>query len=162
MEEFTKMLKQEMELLDDLEDRKGQELRKDLGIGKMSGADLLKYKLDFLVSNMGQKNLNCFERSDYFKELLTNCTNENDRQFFTPTTITCITADSKVKIFWVFTDNKDKSKIIYDISNDGVISKTSQEMVRKQFLSGMRTLSKSREDELKNILLGNELFNTRI
>ena len=156
MEEFTEMLKEEMSLLDDRESQKGQELRKELGIDGLDEKELLKYKIDFIVKHMGYGNLYCLERNDYFRELLISCIDKESAQCFTPTTITCITSDSKPRIFWVFTDNDDKTKIIYSIYEDGDISKISQEDVKQQFANGMRTLSKSRENELKEILLGDD------
>lgn len=157
MEEFTEKLKEEMSLLDDRKSQKGQELRKELGIDGLDEKGLAKYKIDFIAKHMGQSNLYCFERNDYFRELLTCCIDKKGVQYITPTTITCITDDSKPRIFWVFTDNEDKSKIIYSISDKGDISQVFEEDVKQQFLNGMRTLSKSKEGELKEILLGNEL-----
>ena len=157
MEEFTEMLKEEMSLLDDRESKRGQELRRELEIDALDEKGLLKYKIDFIAKHMGQSNLYCFERNDYFRELLTCCIDKKDAKYITPTTITCITDNSKPMIFWVFTDNEDKSKIIYSISDKGDISQVFQEDVRQQFSNGMRTLSKSREGEIKEILLGNEV-----
>ena len=35
---------------------------------------------------MGQSNLYCFERNDYFRELLTCCIDKKDAKYITPTT----------------------------------------------------------------------------
>ena len=58
MEDFTKMLKEEMSLLDDKESKKGKDLRSDLGIEGLEGKELLKYKIDFLSKHMGHGDLN--------------------------------------------------------------------------------------------------------
>lgn len=47
MEDFTEMLKQEMDSLDDVSSEQGQTLRKELGIEGLDGKELLKYKIDF-------------------------------------------------------------------------------------------------------------------
>ena len=60
-----------------------------------------------------------------------------------------------MKILCVLTDKEDSSKVIYSISDNKDIVQASQDSIREQFKDGMRTLSKSREEELKKILLGN-------
>ena len=152
MEEFEKTLKNELNLLNDINDPKSQELREELGIGQMQEKELLKYKIDFLVKNMGQKNLYCLERKDYFKELLTFCLNKDCAKYITLTIFTCITGDSKIKIYWIFKDNNDNSKFIYEISENGEMFETNRESIMENISNGLRTLSKSRENELKSIL----------
>lgn len=154
MEDFTKMLKEEMSLLDDKDSDKGQELRKELGIDGLEGKELLKYKIDFLAKHMGHSDLHCMEKSDYFQELIKGCIDMKEAQeLFNLAKITCIGNDSSMKIFCVLTDKEDGSKIIYSISDDDILQVT-QDDVRKQFESGMNTLSKSRESELKEVLFG--------
>lgn len=155
MEDFTKMLKEEMSLLDDKESKKGKDLRNDLGIEGLEGKELLKYKIDFLSKHMGHGDLHCIEKSDYFQELIKNCIDMKEAQeLFNLAKVTCIENDSSMRILCVLTDKEDGSKIIYSIADEGDISKVSQEEVRQQFESGMRTLSKSRETELKEVLFG--------
>ena len=57
-------------------------------------------------------------------------------------------------ILCVLTDKEDGSKILYSISDEGEIIEVTQDDVRKQFEYGMRTLSKSKETELKEVLFG--------
>ena len=155
MEDFTKMLKEEMSLLDDKESDKGQELRKELGIEGLEGKELLKYKIDFLAKHMGHSDLHCMEKSDYFQELIKGCIDRKEAQeFFNLAKVTCIANDSSMTILCVLTDKEDGSKIIYSISDEGEITQVTQDDVKKQFESGMRTLSKSREKELKGVLFG--------
>ena len=155
MEDFTKMLKEEMSLLDDKESDKGQELRKELGIEGLEGKELLKYKIDFLAKHMGHSDLHCMEKSDYFQELIKCCIDMKEAQeLFNLAKVTCITNDSSMTILCVLTDKEDGSKIIYSISDEGEITQVTQDYVRKQFESGMRTLSKSREEDLKEVLFG--------
>lgn len=153
MEEFTKMLKEEMSLLDDKDSEKGQELRRELGIEGLEGKELLKYKIDFLAKHMGHSNLYCMEKSDYFQELIKGCIDMKEAQeSFDFAKITCIGNDSSMNIFCVITDKEDGSKIIYCISDGSEIVQVMQDDVKKQFESGMKTLSNSREEELKEIL----------
>ena len=56
MDDYIKLLKNEMKLLEDKD--KGQELRQDLKIGNLDKKELLKYEIDFLAKNLGHKNLN--------------------------------------------------------------------------------------------------------
>lgn len=155
MEDFTKMLKEEMSLLDDKESDKGQELRKELGIEGLEGKELLKYKIDFLAKHMGHSDLHCMEKSDYFQELIKCCIDMKEAQeLFNLAKVTCIANDSSMTILCVLTDKEDGSKIIYSISDEGEIIQVTQDDVKKQFESGMRTLSKSREEELKEVLFG--------
>ena len=58
MDEFTKMLQEEMSYLDDIESQKGKELRKDLGIEQLQGSFgyllmMMKIKLYILFLMMG-------------------------------------------------------------------------------------------------------------
>lgn len=153
MEELTEMLKEEMSLLDNKDSEKGQELRRELGIEGLEGKELLKYKIDFLARHMGHSDLHCMEKSDYFQELIKGCFDINETQeLFNLAKITCIGNDSSMNIFYVLTDKEDGSKIIYLISADDDILQVTQDDVKKQFESGMKTLSKSREEELKEIL----------
>lgn len=155
MEDFTKMLKEEMSLLDDKDSEKGKELRSDLGIEGLEGKELLKYKIDFLAKNMGHSELHCIEKSDYFQELIKSCIDMKEAQiFFDLAKITCIEEDTNMKILCVLTDKIDGSKIIYSISDGEDIVQVSQEDVRQQFAYGMRTLSRSRATELKEVLFG--------
>ncbi len=155
MEDFTKMLKEEMSLLDDKENDKGKELRKELGIDGLEGKELFKYKIDFLAKHMGHSDLHCMEKSDYFQELIKGCIDMKEAQeFFNFAKVTCIANDSSMTILCVLTDKEDGSKIIYSISDEGEITQVTQDDVKKQFGSGMRTLSKSREKELKGVLFG--------
>lgn len=104
---------------------------------------------------MGHGDLHCIEKSDYFQELIKNCIDMKEAQeLFNLAKVTCIENDSSMRILCVLTDKEDSSKIIYSIADEGDISKVSQEEVRQQFESGMRTLSKSRETELKEVLFG--------
>ena len=77
-----------------------------------------------------------------------------EQELFNLAKVTCIENDSSMRILCVLTDKEDGSKIIYSIADEGGISKVSQEEVRQQFESGMRTFSKSRETELKDVLFG--------
>ena len=155
MEDFTKMLKEEMSLLDDKESDKGQELRKELGIEILEGKELLKYKIDFLSKHMGHSDLHCMEKSDYFQELIKGCIDMKEAQeLFDFVKVTCIANDSCMTILCVLTDKEDDSKIIYSISDEGEITQVTQDDVKKQFKFGMRTLSKSREEALKEVLFG--------
>lgn len=155
MEDFTKMLKEEMSLLDDKDSEKGQELRRELGIEGLEGKELLKYKIDFLAKHMGHSDLHCMEKSDYFQELIKRCIDMKEAQeLFALAKVTCIANDSSMTILCVLTDKEDGSKIIYSISDEGEITQVTQDDVKKQFESGMRTLSKSREEELKEVLFG--------
>lgn len=47
MDDYIKLLKNEMKLLEDKD--KGQELRQDLKIGNLDKKELLKYEIDFLL-----------------------------------------------------------------------------------------------------------------
>ena len=155
MEDFTKMLKEEMSLLDDKESDKGKELRKELGIDGLEGKELFKYKIDFLSKHMGHSDLHCMEKSDYFQELIKGCIDMKEAQdFFNFAKVTCIANDSSMTILCVLTDKEHGSKIIYSISDEGETTQITQDDVKKQFESGMKTLSKSREEELKEVLLG--------
>ncbi len=155
MEDFTEKLKEEMSLLDDKESDKGQKLRKELGIEELEGKELLKYKIDFLAKHMGHSDLHCMEKSDYFQELIKGCIDlKKAQELFDLAKITCIGNDSSMTILCVLTDKEDGSKIIYSISDEGEITQVTQDDVKKQFESGMRTLSKSREEELKEVLFG--------
>ena len=155
MEDFTKMLKEEMDLLDDKESEKGQELRRNLGIEGLEGKELLKYKINFLAKHMGHRDLHCIEKSDYFQELINGCIDmKKAQELFDIAKVTCIANDSSMKMLCVLTDKEDGSKIIYSISDEGEIIEVTQDDVRKQFESGMRTLSKSKETELKEVLFG--------
>lgn len=154
MDDYIKLLKNEMNLLDDK--NKGQELRKDLKIENLNKKELLKYKIDFLAQHIGHNNLNCMEKSDYFQELIKNCIDMKETQnLFDLSKITCVEKNSNMKILCVLTDKEDSSKVIYSISDNKDIVQASQDSIREQFKDGMRTLSKSREEEFKKILLGN-------
>lgn len=155
MEEILKMIEHEMSLLDDIESIEGQELRKGLGIGNLQGKGLLRFKFDYLIKHLRYCDLNCIEKSDYFYEILQRCINNiQSAVLLNLSRITCVESDSSMRIFWVFTDNENGTKIIYSFKDDEEIRPISQEEIRQQFDSGMRTLSKSREEELKTILLG--------
>ena len=154
MDDYIKLLKNEMNLLDDK--NKGQELRKDLKIENLNKKELLKYKIDFLEKHLGHNNLNYKKKSDYFQELIKNCIDMKETQnLFDLSKITCVEKNSNMKILCVLTDKEDSSKVIYSISDNKDIVQASQDSIREQFKDGMRTLSKSREEELKKILLGN-------
>lgn len=155
MEDFIKMIKEEMNLLDDKNSIEGQELRKELGIEGLEGKELLKYKLDFLAKNLLRSNLHCMEKSDYYQELIKGSINIKEAQeLFDLTKITCVEKDSSMKILWVITDREDGSKIIYSVSDEEEIIQVTQDDIKKQFECGMRILSKSRETELKEVLFG--------
>lgn len=152
MDDYIELLKKEMNLLDDKDN--GQELRQSLKVENLDKKELLKYKIDFLAKHLGHKNLNCMEKWDYFQELIKNCIDMKEtRSLFELAKITCIENDSNMKILCVLTDKEDSSKVIYSISDNEDIVQVTQDDIRKQFKEGMRTLSKSREEEFKKILL---------
>ena len=144
MEDFTEMLKQEMDSLDDVSSEQGQTLRKELGIEGLGGKELLKYKIDFLAKHMGHSDLYCIEKSDYFQEIIKGCIDmKKAQEFFNLAKITCIEENSSMRILCVLTDKEDNSKTIYSISDGKEIMQVSVEELKQQFESGMRTLSKS-------------------
>lgn len=152
MDDYIELLKKEMNLLDDKDN--GKELRQDLKVENLDKKELLKYKIDFLAKHLGHKKLNCMEKGDYFQELIKNCIDMKEaRNLFELAKITCIENDSNMKILCVLTDKEDSSKVIYSISDNEDIVQLTQDDIRKQFKEGMRTLSKSREEEFKEILL---------
>lgn len=59
-----------------------------------------------------------------------------------------------MRILCVLTDKEDNSKTIYSISDGKEIMQVSVEEIKQQFESGMRTLSKSREEKFKELLFG--------
>ena len=143
MEDFTEMLKQEMDSLDDVSSEQGQTLRKELGIEGLDGKELLKYKIDFLAKHMEHNDLHCIEKSDYFQELIKGCIDmKKAQEFFNLAKITCIEENSSMRILCVLTDKEDNSKTIYSISDGKEIMQVSVEELKQQFESGMRTLSK--------------------
>ena len=155
MDDYIKLLKNEMKLLEDKD--KVQELRQDLKIENLDKKELLKYEIDFLAKNLGHKNLNCMDKSDYFQELIKNCIDmKKARTLFEFAKITCVEKDSNIKILCVLTDKEDGAKIIYSISDNEEITQVTQDNIRKKFKEGMRTLSKSREEKFKGILLGKQ------
>ena len=155
MEAFTEMLKQEMDSLDDVSSEQGQTLRKELGIEGLDGKELLKYKIDFLAKHMGHSDLYCIEKSDYFQEIIKGCIDmKKAQEFFNLAKITCIEENSSIRILCVLTDKEDNSKTIYSISDGKEIMQVSVEELKQQFESGMRTLSKSREEKFKELLFG--------
>jgi len=112
MEDFTKMLKEEMSLLDDKDSEKGQELRRELRIEGLEGKELLKYKIDFLAKHMGHSDLHCMEKSDYFQELIRGCIDMKEAQeFFDLAKVTCIANDSSMTILCVLTDKEQEQEI---------------------------------------------------
>ncbi len=155
MEDFTEMLKQEMDSLDDVSSEQGQALRRELGIEGLEGKELLKYKIDFLAKHMGHSDLHCIEKSDYFQELIKGCIDmKKAQEFFNLAKITCIEENSSMRILCVLTDKEDNSKTIYSISDGEEIMQASVDELKQQFESGMKTLSKSREAEFKELLFG--------
>ena len=155
MEDFTEMLKKEMDSLDDVSSEQGQTLRRILGIEGLEGKDLLKYKIDFLAKHMGHSDLHCIEKSDYFQELIKGCIDmKKAQEFFNLAKITCIEENSSMRILCVLTDKKDNSKTIYSISDGEEIMQVSVDELKQQFKSGMKTLSKTREVEFKELLFG--------
>ena len=151
-EEYTDMLKQELKFLDDVNNLECQKLRKDLGISKLQEKDLIKYKIDFLVNNINQNHLYCLEKNACFKKLLIKCFDKESLEIIEPIIFACITDDSKLKMFWIFIDNEDDSKLFYEISSEGEMFKTNKESIKKQLLNGMVTLSETRRMDFKDLL----------
>lgn len=80
MDDYIKLLKNEMKLLEDKD--KGQELRQDLKIGNLDKKELLKYEIDFLAKNLGHKNLNCMDNiRKKFKEGMRTLSKSREEKF---------------------------------------------------------------------------------
>ena len=146
-----------MTSLDDMDSPAGKELREQFKLEEKSEKEILYFKIDFIVKHIGHENLHCLEKNDYFKAMIMNCLNEKHlSKYYDLSSITCIDKNSNISIFHVFQDKQNKQKSIYMIPHKGNIKQVTQEIVRKNFSNGMRTLSKSREQEFKQILLGDE------
>lgn len=157
MEDFCKILREEMASLDDMDSPAGKELREQFKLEEKSEKEILYFKIDFIVKHIGHENLHCLEKSDYFKAMIMNCLNvKHFSKYYDLSSITCIDKNSNISIFHVLQDKQNKQKSIYMIPHKGNIKQVTQEIVRKNFSNGMKTLSKSREQEFKQILLEDE------
>ena len=143
MDEIVKIITEEIVLLDK-EDEEGEEFRKSLNVDELSKEELLKFKIDLIISHMGFKNLYSSEKNKYFNKLICSCLGYTNLSY---SDVSCITPDKEFKIFVRLDWNNNDRILFYCISNSE-IKETTLEEIEELFNNGMKSLSKDGKREL--------------
>lgn len=153
MDEVIQMLKDEMKLLSDVENEKGQEYREMLGIEGLNEKELIKYKLNFIAKHFSKEDFHTIEKRDYFLNVAKSCLGKDIIKYFDIKSINCVDIDSSLKTFCPITDKETQERIIYCIQEGEPISTVTQEFVNQKLQEGMHPLSKKQEilEDLKGM-----------
>ena len=136
------------------------ELRDKLNVIKKNGEcnslsekEWIAFQIDYIINNLGHKNLRCIERSDYFKKVVQQCIGYDAiKKYFNVQGITCFDEKGQITIFYIFTPLDGDKRNVYFMNDREELMPITQEQVNKMISRGLRILSKTKQEEYLRIL----------
>lgn len=113
---------------------------------------LMEYKIKFVIKVFDSSNLEAMDKSNYFEEMLRACATQEEMAKMGYSTLKCTENSEDLRIFSVFTNKETGERMIYTFSNEDFGVKVDEEYISQRILSGMTTVSNSKEK--KDFLTG--------